>query len=289
MIIQNYKYKQNLKFFYQKTKEVIKIINTQIIEHALKLAIYSTAIKNETPVSVILLAPPEHGKSEVLKKFAFIKNVKIMTNFDTPAFVEFANEYQLGDKRTIIIPDFLRVTQRKHSTQGNSLTILNAITEEGWIGTLPLGQKIDKPIVANLLTAITKDELKDKRHKWSQTGFISRLIPLSFSYNTDTKALIKNYIMDRVYHTDKSFDFELPKEKIDVILPKPLAKEIDIISVKILQNLKEKNLTGFRLLRQLQVLAMANCISNKRNMVNEDDVETIRQITKFINFDFEKV
>jgi hypothetical protein len=265
------------------------MINTQMIEHCIRLAIYSTAIKNETPVSIILLAPPEHGKSEVLKKFAFIKTIKLMTNFDTPCFIEFANEYALGNKRTLIIPDFLRVTKRKQSTQGNSLTILNSMTEEGWIGTLPLGQKIEKPIIANLITAITKEEITDKRHKWAQIGFISRLIPLSFSYNNDTKTMIKNYIMDRVYHTDKAFDFELPKEKIDVILPKELAKEIDKISVEILVNLKEQTLTGFRLLRQLQVLAMSNALSSGRNVVTENDVEMIKQITKFINFNFEEV
>ena len=212
-----------------------------------------------------------------------------MTNFDTPCFIEFANEYALGNKRTLIIPDFLRVTKRKQSTQGNSLTILNSMTEEGWIGTLPLGQKIVKPIVANLITAVTKEELSDRRHKWSQMGFMSRLIPLSFSYNAETKIMIKNYIMDRVYHTDKSFDFELPKEKVDIVLPKELAREIDKISVGILINLKEQNLTGFRLLRQLQVLAMANALSSGRNMVTENDIETIKQITKFINFTFEEV
>lgn len=257
-----------------------------MIEHTIRLAIYSTAIFGETPVSIILLAPVEHGKSEILKKFAFVNSVKLTSNFDTPVFCEFAMEYLLGNKRTLIIPDFLRVTKRRYSTQAGSLTILNSMTEEGWIGSLPLGQKIDKPIKANLITAITRDEIIDKRHKWAQIGFLSRLIPLSFSYNQDTKDLIRNYIMDRVYHTDNPYTFEVPKEKVDVILPKNLAKEIDKISAHILIKLKERNTTGFRLLRQLQVLAMANALINKRNMVIEQDIDTIKEITKFINFNF---
>jgi translation elongation factor EF-1alpha len=95
--------------------------------------------------------------------------------------------------------------------------------------------------------------------------------------------------MDRIYHTDNPYDFEIPKDKIDILLPKNLAKEIEKISAGILIKLKEQNTTGFRLLRQLQVLAMANALINKRNMVIEQDIDTIKEITKYINFNFEEL
>jgi hypothetical protein len=161
---------------------------------------------------------------------------------------------------------------------------MNSITEEGWIGKLPLGQTIKNPIKANIITAITKDEMTDKRHKWAKLGFLSRFIPLSFSYNNLTKQQIREYIKDRIYHSDSPYDFKLPLDKkLDVALPKKLAQEIEKISLDISY---ENNLTGFRLQRQLQVLAMASALSNSRNIVTQSDVDTIKDIVPFINFNF---
>ena len=262
------------------------MINTEILEHLVRLAIYSTAIKREKPVSVMLIAPPEHGKTEVLKKFAFISTVKIMTDFNTFVFSEYANEYQLGLKKTIIIPDFIRVIKKKYSAQANSLTIMNAITEEGWTGKLPLGQVTSKTIYANIITALTTDELRDKRHKWNKIGFLSRFIPVTYSYSKLTVRQIREYIKDRIYHTDKPYDFKVPKIEIDVTLPKELAREIENLSLDISE---EENILGFRLQRQLQVLAMSNAVASQRNLVINEDIKIIEKITKFINYNFNPI
>lgn len=262
------------------------MINTSIIEHLIKLCIYSTSILNERGVSLLIVAPVEHGKSELLKKFVKIEEVKITSDFNTFIFSDFANEIQAGRKKTLIIPDFLRIVKKKYSTQANSLTIMNAITEEGWIGKLPMGGIIEKPLRANILTAITQDEMKDKRHKWLRLGFLSRFIPVSYSYEEKTKQQIREYIKDGIYKTDNPYEFELPKLKQKVTLSKPLANQIEKISINIAN---ENNLTGFRLQKQLQTLTMANALINNRDMVLEADVKTIEEIAKFINFDFTKI
>ena len=83
------------------------------------------------------------------------------------------------------------------------------------------------------------------------------------------------------------FSFEIEeKEKYDITLPKKLANEIEYISKSIAF---KNNFTGFRLQRQLQVLAMANALSNKRNVVNNDDIDMIKEISLFINFDFKQI
>jgi len=141
------------------------MIRTEKIEHAIRLAIYSPAVKGEKPVSLLLLAPPEHGKSELLKKFAFIPSVRISSDFNSFIFADIVGDYQAGRAKTLVVPDLLRLVKRKYSTQANALSIINAITEEGWIGKLPLGQTVDKPVVMNVIAALTMDELMDKRHK----------------------------------------------------------------------------------------------------------------------------
>ena len=265
------------------------MIKTQVLEHAVRLGIWSSLVNKERPVSMILLAPVEHGKSEILKKFAFVKSVKVTSDFNTFIFAEFVYEYQAGNKLTLIIPDFIRVVKRRYSTQASNLTILNALTEEGWIGKLPLGQAIKEPITANLLTALTEDELIDKRHKWSKIGFLSRFVPLSFSYGRDTEKLIRGYIKDRLYQKDDPFDFELPKNKIDVAIPPDITDMVEELCFTVKDRIRSRNMLGFRLQRQLQTLTMASAISNGRNLVSAGDYDAVEGIAKFINYEFEKI
>lgn len=261
------------------------MIALQEIEHLIKLAIYSPFINKEKPVSIMLIAPSEHGKSELLKKFAFINSIFIGTEFTTFTFSEFALQHY-PKKKTIIIPDFLRLTKRKQSTSANALSIISAITEEGWIGKLPLGQIVDKPITANVITALTKDELEDKRHKWAKTGFLSRFMPVSYSYKEDTKKRIRGYIKDRIYKTDENATFELPLYITDISLPKEIADKIEKITLNIS---KEENILGFRLERQLQTLAMGNALMSRRTMTTNDDYLMIEKLSRFINYKFLKL
>lgn len=265
------------------------MINTEILEHAVKLALYSPMIKKEKGVSIIIVAPPEHGKTEILKKYQNISTNFVTSDFNTFIFADFVREYESGLKTTITIPDFLRAVKKKYSSQSNILTTLNTITEEGWTGTLALGQKVKNPIKANVLTSITKDEIMDKRFRWTSMGFMSRFIPLSYSYKEQTKDGIRDYIKSRNYISDDPYDFSIPREKVDITLPRQIAIEIEDLSKYIAREINSQNFTGFRTQRQLQTLAMASALSNQRTMVNNDDLEVVREISKFINFDFKKI
>ena len=262
------------------------MINTQLLEQAVKLAVYSTSVANEKPVSILLVAKPEHAKSEILKLFSGVKEVFYVSDFNSYIFCDFANGYMKGEKKTIMIPDFLKVVKKKQSTQAVALMLMNAITEEGYTGRITGGTYIEEPLIANIITAITEREMKDKRHKWAELGFLSRFIPLSYSYNDDTKKLIREFIKHRDYHRDILHDFKLPDKQKKVTLPKDIADKIEEISIKISD---ENKLTGFRLQKQLQTMAMSSAIINDRDMVLSADIQTIDIISKFINFNFTKI
>ena len=262
------------------------MINTELLEQAVKLAVYSTAIENEKPVSMLLVAKPEHAKSELLKLFSHVKQVFYTSDFNSYVFGDFANEYLKGTKKTIMIPDFLKVVKKKQATQANALTLLNAITEEGFTGRVMGGSYIDEPLVANVITAITQREMRDKRHKWAELGFLSRFVPLSYSYNDDTKKLIREFIKHRDYHRDTNHTFTLPSEPRKIALPKEMADRIEEITIEIAV---KNELAGFRLQKQLQTLCMTNALLNGRDMVLTADVDTIDVIARFINYDFTSI
>jgi hypothetical protein len=192
-------------------------------------------------------------------------------------------------KRTIMIPDFLKVIRKKYSTQANALGILNAITEEGWMGKLQSGQTIDRKILANVITALVYHEILDKRRRWLQLGFLSRFVPLSFSYSAETKDKIRDYIRGRDYKNDSPNDENIGIKPESVALTDEMAQKLQNITMSALLRFKEQNLTGFRLQRQLQVLAMASALTRGKQEVEEVDIELIREISYFINFDFNKI
>jgi len=262
------------------------MIKLDEIEYLIKLCIFSAFIKNERPVSAILLAPSEHGKSELLKKFSRIESVKVTSDFNTHIFEDLCVEVELGKVKTVIIPDFLRIVKRKYSTQANTFTILNAVTEEGWTGTLPLGRKVSVPIRFNVLTALTKEELLDKRHKWAKLGFLSRFLPISYSYKEETKSMIRDYIKARMYKDEGFHVFKVPEQYIDVLLAENVAEDIKNITLDIAE---KENILGFRLQRQLQTLAMANALACNRAITTDEDVKIIRELSKYINFKFNEI
>lgn len=265
------------------------MINTELLELAVNLAIQSVKLRKERSVSIMILAPPEHGKTEIIKKFAFVTSVKIISDFNSFHFADYANDYQSKQKATIMIPDFLKVVNKKQGTRAQALGILNAITEEGWIGKLPMGQQITEPIHANVITALTEDKIRDKRYMWTRSGFMSRFLPLSYKYNDKTKTIIRQYIKDRSYHTDDPIDMKLELDKIDVALPQDIAIKIEKITLGILDDFSRQNYTGFRLQKQLQTLCMASALYSRRPIVNQDDLDTVEAISRHINFDFNSI
>lgn len=265
------------------------MINTQVLELAVLLALWSTKIVGERPISVMILAPPEHGKTEIIMKFALVEVVKIISDFNSYQFADFASEYQAKQKSTIMIPDFLKVIRKKHATQAHSLGILNAIMEEGWIGKLPLGQTITEPIQANLITALTQNEIRDKRHKWQDTGFMSRFLPLSYGYTDDTKDEIRSYIRNRMYQKDEPISLKMDMSKVNIAMPPEIARKVEHLTLSTMAKISRRDLTGFRLQKQLQVLCMASALSAGKTMADDNDFNAVKEISRFINFDFNKV
>ena len=55
----------------------------------------------------------------------------------------------------------------------------------------------NKDAKANVITAVTDDELRDARHSWRKIGFLSRFIIFSYSYGISTVTeILRNYSLE---------------------------------------------------------------------------------------------
>jgi len=89
-----------------------------------------------------------------------------------------------------------------------------------------------------------------------------------------------------MYCRDDPYNFEIPKEKVEVALPPEHAMELQKLTLKVMAKIEEKNLTGFRLQRQFQTLTMANALIMGRAMVTKEDVRLMKELAEVINYDF---
>jgi len=259
------------------------------ITKIVKLGIASSFIRNEEPVSVILLGNPEIGKSSILLRFNTPKNVFFLTDLTKSKLENLIKEFQ--NIRYLIIPDFIKIISHSKSTVSNLISLLNACIEEGvreitqyFGGSVHQTTPFKKPIKFGLATAMTRDSLEDRRRNWHRIGFFSRLMPVSFRYTKEQAKKIREYI----YAGKDLFE---KKEKLRL---KPTtitcSKKYPAMFEEYIDQFADANrLYGFRLSKQIRGLLKANALLRGSRRVTIRDVKEVKKLLKWINLEYNYV
>lgn len=271
------------------------MIGTDEIEHLVQLCIWSSYVKDERPVSMMLLSNVENGKTEILKKAQDIKGVLYLNDLTAWGLQHrYIKELANGTYNTIVIPDFITPLSKNADTADSLVTFLSGIIEEGTAriatyATPDLGLAV--PVRCNIITAIAKEFVQTRRAAWTKIGFMSRLLPVSYDYSVSTKDAIHRYIAHELYQKDPPFRLNLEAvQPTEVSMSQEFALEIMGLSLQVANELINSNVTsGFRLHRQLHALAKASALSRGNTTVDEIDIEIIRHHSNFINFNYVKV
>jgi hypothetical protein len=262
------------------------VMALEILAEAITLTLYTAYVKNvEKPNSLLIIANPESGKTGMMKKFIPNKNVAYLT--DVTAFGierDYLPKIEAGEIRHIIIPDLLKPLSRKESTVRTFVTLMNALIEEGIASssTYATRRTSEKPVKCGLITAITGGELRDQRHNWGRIGFLSRIVPFSYSYGMKTVKKVFDYILGLDYLEE--YDIELkriPKQDKEIKLPRRYAQAILPSTVTIAQ---AQATYGFRLQKQFQALLQASALERGRDSVSSCDVDRILHLMNWVNF-----
>ncbi len=246
------------------------------IKEIIELVYISSFLKNEQPLSLFLIAPPEQSKTHFLLRQTTSK-CHISSDLSFMGLIKL-----LQRKKTlkhIIIPDFLKITDKKQSTKNNLLTLLNLFLEEG-IYDVNLGnsEKLDlKGRVGGIITATTDYSFHQNKRRWGGIGFISRFIVVTYQYSEESKQEIIDAI-NNLGTTKK----QSPKKLKYKITEVKSSKEIN----KALNGLGEGSPR-----RQKQLIVLLKCIAlrNKRNFTILNDVKHLEKLTKLMNVGFTKI
>ncbi len=274
------------------------MIRTKILEEMITAALFSAYIADEKPLSLLITAQVESGKTELVEKFK--KNAKIKYLTDATAYSiwrDLSGEIQSGEIKHFIFPDLLTPFAKNRDTVNGFIMFLANLSEEGLAeihaGFLPEGGiTLSSPKPVGIIGCIASGELLDQRRKWARAGFMSRMLPISYSYSPEAILEIKKAISERQYVHDSPVNLSFPVGEIKMALPTQIA---ELIREREEEYAKKSGTNanyvyGFRMLKSLQRLVMGWALSQGRTTVTPMDYIKLRDdFMQFINLEYNAV
>lgn len=255
-------------------------IKTKPITEILKRVVASGYLKNGFPLSALVVAPVGAGKTVALKK-VLGKSILGLSDCTPYGITKLLPEIRAKNIKHIIIFDLVEPMSRNRSTVNSLIGFLNSLIEEGIFKISTGFMTVNEPLKLGLISSTTSTEIRDKRKGWLGIGFISRMIPISFSYtNVDIIQILEN----------------LAQEKYKDILPEVLNlrekdikenEEINQMLIPYAQELDTHDSNKplpFRRINQLKILLSANALINNRKEVTKEDFEWFKSIANWLNY-----
>ena len=261
------------------------MIGLEELEMLINIALFTGWIKDERPVSLLIIAKPESGKTELVRKARRVKGVLYLTDATAWGIIDkHWDEIEARIIRHIIFADITVPLGKSAETRKVLTRFLSALIEEGVVelqSYVTTRVTTVENLRCGLIATITPDALEDQRAGWRKFGFMSRLLPVSYSYTVDTIGKIYQSILDHQYRQEKPVDPKLPNTDVAVYLPRQFAEAIKPYSMLAAQ---AEELYGFRIQKQFQTLMMGAALFNGRQTVTEDDYDLIvKLIPKYFN------
>ena len=210
------------------------MVSVEPIEKILKCVLASGRVAGEKPLSLILIASVECGKTTIIRKYC-LKSGNVFYTTDATAYGIIRDTDQLknfspGQLTHIVIPDLLSCLGRKADTVTTFIHFMNALIEEGVmnISTYATNIKGSVEVKAGLITAIPPKPFLDKRRQWERIGFLSRALPVSFDYQVSTQVQILSYIQSQKHLEEKIEELNLPAASKEINLPSAMAQNIEL-------------------------------------------------------------
>jgi hypothetical protein len=256
------------------------LINVEPLREVVECALISPYIKGEKPLSLLIVAKAESGKTSVMKLYRQNKGVAYVSDCTAYGITrDILPKMVSGEVRTLVIPDLITPLSKSTKTRQSFVAFLNNLIEEGVAKMTTYATVWDKEVKANLITAVTDEALRDGRHEWAKMGFLSRFIIFSYSYSTSTiMKILDGYSWHGLHIGEEKI--ELPDKEIDIDLPKGIADRLNPIAMKIGEQFQ---LYGIRAKINFRCLLKCLAYRNKKGTVGEGEFEEFLELVDFMN------
>jgi len=266
------------------------------IEKILQIVLASGKIKGEKPLSAIVIAPVEAGKTSIIRRVCFKAEPALyLTDATAYGIIRASNglrDFKEGRYTHLVIPDLLTCLGHKRDTVRALIHFLNSLIEEGIVNISTYATHLmgTVEIRAGIITAIPKEPFFDKRRGWEKIGFLSRALPISFDYSVATQIEIFKYIQNQEHLREVVQKLKLPKTCRSISLPFNMAQKIKPYALALAaSHSRYQRIYGFRYQRQLQAFAKAIALLEGKNTVDDDCIKELARLADFINLNFTRI
>jgi hypothetical protein len=242
------------------------------------------------PLSLLLLGIAGAGKSRLLKTLRPLRFVTYLDDATPTYLVKFLEKAKTGKKRFLVFPDFLNLTtSHGQKTKGTSMAILRTMVEDGVTDLSDFGLKFESkkfPVKAGLITATTIGSFQEFMERWKTTGFLSRLIPFSFTHSTATQTRIISNLENKIEDTLRKHEYIINKYPQPIKTSSVLLHQLSVYGEALG---KDTRAMPYRADIQLHALAEALAIIEGCNELTQKHVDKIVSLLHYVNYDFNDI
>jgi hypothetical protein len=262
------------------------LVKMDSLQKMIECVLISPYIIDEKPISLLIVAKPESGKTTTMKQYRENKGISYLT--DCTAYgltTEILPKIVNGEVKTLMLPDIITPLAKQTKTRQSFTAFLNNLIEEGVSKIATYSTSWNADVKANVITAVTDEELKDARHNWAKMGFLSRFIVFSYSYSLSTVTKILSHYSTQGL-VSKQIKLNLPDKPVTINLPKGIADKLDPLAMAIG---KQCSLYGLRAKVNLRALLKTLAYRNGIDTVTDQEYQEFLELADFMNQQFKQV
>lgn len=266
-----------------------KMIGNELVRELVETVILTAKVKGADPVSLLLIAAPESGKTSVVLERP-CKAIEAFGDITGKGI----HQVLLAKKDIthIVINDMVAVVSHRQSVNRYTISQLNSLTEEGIKAIAgPFGLQEFTGGKKGVIASLTLELAKDSRCWWNKVGFSSRMLPFCYYYPEDLIVKIKASIDEKSTNPQpangskrKTPEFKIPALPIQVVYPEHIAKEVRRLADFRAKVLRE---VGMRRLKQYHALSQAHALfrMKKKPRVSDADIEFLKRVEPYVSYD----
>jgi hypothetical protein len=264
-----------------------KLVQLDALERTVEATLYSAYVKDEKPLSLLIVAKPESAKTLVLKRYRENKGIVYLTDCTAYGLTrDILPKVTSGEIKHILVADLITPLSKSAKTRQSLVAFLNNLIEEGVAKMTTYATVWDKEVRCGLLSAITDDALQDGRHEWAKMGFLSRMFIFSYTYPISAVYKIFDSLIGDKGGIDEKIHLKFPSQPKNVVLPKPIAKKLIPISMKVGESMK---LHGFRFFLNTRTMLKSLALLNGRTTVTNREFEEFLELSRYLNCQFNPI
>lgn len=253
------------------------LVGTALVEDLVQTVALSHLVAGRDRLGLLLLASPENGKTTIATaaecdhviRIAVITARSIM-QLTTEKGVEF-----------LLFNDLSVIKSLSKATTALLINTLNQVTQGETGVAMFAGQttmKIERQL--GIIGCLPFKVFNDRRAHWHQQGFISRMLPFSYTYNAELVATIKDGIDSGRAKVSPRPMPAIPSEPKDIRMSEKHTKSVRALSDSKAAKLDQ---VGIRLLKHYHTLVRAHALRHGRRVVSDADLEFLREVDSFIS------